>query len=119
MPRIKKGSVLVLVGTRKGAFLLTSDSRRCSWRVDGPHFPGRNVQHFTLDPRNSETLYATPGSTLAPRVDSSSPPTMLAAPSRLPPAISLPLSPSRPFLCNCGAQLQDRCNPQGLNGPMH
>jgi len=59
MPTPRKGSVLVLVGTRKGAFLLSSDARRRSWRVDGPHFPGRNVHHFTLDPRDSETLFAT------------------------------------------------------------
>jgi len=59
MSRMKKGSVLILVGTRKGAFFLTGNPRRRSWRVDGPHFPGRNVHHFILDPRDSETLYAT------------------------------------------------------------
>ncbi len=59
MPTPRKGSVLVLVGTRKGAFLLSSDARRRSWRVDGPHFPGRNVHHFILDSRDSETLFAT------------------------------------------------------------
>ena len=30
----------VLVGTRKGAFSLTSDERRSDWTVDGPYFPG-------------------------------------------------------------------------------
>ena len=33
-------SVRVLVGTRKGAFVLTSDERRQNWKVDVPHFAG-------------------------------------------------------------------------------
>ena len=33
-------SVRVLVGTRKGAFILTSDERRKEWDVAGPHFAG-------------------------------------------------------------------------------
>ena len=32
--------VRVLVGTRKGAFILTADEARRDWIVDGPHFPG-------------------------------------------------------------------------------
>jgi len=32
------GGTRVLVGTRKGAFVLTSDERRTDWVVDGPHF---------------------------------------------------------------------------------
>ena len=59
MPTPRKGSVLVLVGTRKGAFILSSDARRRTWRIDGPHFPGRIVHHFTLDLRDTETLFAT------------------------------------------------------------
>ncbi len=35
----KRGSVVVLVGTRKGAFVFRSDARRKSWTVAGPHFP--------------------------------------------------------------------------------
>ncbi len=34
------GGTRVLVGTRKGAFVLTSDEARTDWKVDGPHFPG-------------------------------------------------------------------------------
>ena len=30
--------VRVLVGTRKGAFILTSDAQRKEWKISGPHF---------------------------------------------------------------------------------
>ena len=33
-------SVRVLVGTRKGAFILTSDGKRQKWKVEGPHYTG-------------------------------------------------------------------------------
>ena len=46
MPHGKLKRVQVLVGTRKGAFVFTSDLRRRSWKVDGPHFAGQNVYHF-------------------------------------------------------------------------
>ena len=36
--------VRVLVGTRKGAFILTSDARRRQWDIAGPHFGvGRSI----------------------------------------------------------------------------
>jgi hypothetical protein len=38
--------VRVLVGTRKGAFVLTSDEGRRSWKVDGPHFAGWEMYHL-------------------------------------------------------------------------
>ncbi|HET7873941.1 MAG TPA: glycosyl hydrolase [Methylomirabilota bacterium] len=50
------GSVVLLIGTRKGAFLLRADASRRQWRVDGPHFLGSIVNHLTLDPRDSRTL---------------------------------------------------------------
>ncbi len=54
----KRGSVVVLVGTRKGAFILRGDARRKSWSVEGPHFAGFEVHHFILDPRDHGTLFA-------------------------------------------------------------
>lgn len=45
--------VRVLVGTRKGAFILTSDARRKKWKVSGPHFAGWEIYHIngsTVDP---------------------------------------------------------------------
>jgi hypothetical protein len=52
------GHVLVLVATRKGAWLYHGDSSRQTWRVDGPHFLGHVVSHLVLDPRDGRTLLA-------------------------------------------------------------
>ncbi|MDA2912968.1 exo-alpha-sialidase [Acidobacteriia bacterium AH_259_A11_L15] len=49
-PRAKE--VQVLVGTRKGGFLLRSDERRKNWKVEGPLFPGWEVNHLVRDPRS-------------------------------------------------------------------
>jgi hypothetical protein len=58
----KKASVrtkpLVLVATRKGAWLYHGDSARKHWRVDGPHFLGHIISHLVLDPRDGRTLLA-------------------------------------------------------------
>ena len=40
------GGVRVLVGTRKGAFVLTSDGKREDWDIDGPHFAGWEIYHL-------------------------------------------------------------------------
>jgi photosystem II stability/assembly factor-like uncharacterized protein len=56
MPRGKTKRVQVLVGTRKGAFVFTSDQRRRSWKVDGPHFAGQSVYHFVCDGRGDGPL---------------------------------------------------------------
>ena len=50
--------LLVLVGTRKGAFFFESDPSRQEWRLHGPHFPGWSLQHMKYDAR-SGLLYAT------------------------------------------------------------
>ena len=49
---------LVLVATRKGAWLFHGDSTRKKWRVDGPHFLGHTISHLVLDPRDQRTLLA-------------------------------------------------------------
>lgn len=51
-------TVRVLVGTRKGAFILTSDGARRDWRVDGPHFGGWEVMHVAGSPADPDRLYA-------------------------------------------------------------
>ncbi len=51
--------ILLLVGTRKGAFILRSDSSRKSWETEGPHFLGQIIHHMVLDPRDGKTLLAT------------------------------------------------------------
>jgi hypothetical protein len=47
---------LLLVGTRKGAFIYEADAARRSWTVDGPHHLGATVHHLVLDPRDRRTL---------------------------------------------------------------
>jgi photosystem II stability/assembly factor-like uncharacterized protein len=50
--------VRVLVGTRKGAFVLTSDGKRDRWDVSGPHFAGWEVYHVKGSPADPNRLYA-------------------------------------------------------------
>jgi photosystem II stability/assembly factor-like uncharacterized protein len=50
--------VRVLVGTRKGAFILTSDGKREKWDVSGPHFAGWEIYHLKGSPADPERLYA-------------------------------------------------------------
>ena len=40
----------LLVGTRKGAFILTSDGKREQWKVSGPHFAGWEIYHLKVRP---------------------------------------------------------------------
>ena len=54
---IKKGSVVVAVGTKKGGFLFHSPDRK-KWSVAGPFMEGGAVYHMILDPRDGRTVYA-------------------------------------------------------------
>ncbi|WP_213451763.1 WD40/YVTN/BNR-like repeat-containing protein [Rhizomonospora bruguierae] len=54
--------VRVLVGTRKGAFILTADGARREWKVDGPHFGGWEMYHVKGSPADPERLYASQSS---------------------------------------------------------
>jgi photosystem II stability/assembly factor-like uncharacterized protein len=56
------GGVRVLVGTRKGAFVCTSDERRTAWAIDGPHFPGWEIYHMNGSPIDPDRLYASQSS---------------------------------------------------------
>jgi photosystem II stability/assembly factor-like uncharacterized protein len=51
-------SVRVLVGTRKGAFILTSDGKRQQWQVNGPHFAGWEMYHLKGSPADPNRIYA-------------------------------------------------------------
>jgi len=53
-------SVRVLVGTRKGAFILTSDGKRKQWEITGPHFAGWEVYHVKGSPAEPSRLWASP-----------------------------------------------------------
>jgi photosystem II stability/assembly factor-like uncharacterized protein len=50
--------VRVLVGTRKGAFVLSSDGKRERWEVSGPHFAGWEIYHLKGSPVDPNRLYA-------------------------------------------------------------
>ena len=54
--------VRVLVGTRKGAFVLTSDAARKEWDVSGPHFAGWEIYHLKGSPADPNRIYASQSS---------------------------------------------------------
>jgi hypothetical protein len=54
--------VRVLVGTRKGAFILTADGARRNWSVAGPHFAGWEIYHLKGSPADPDRLYASQSS---------------------------------------------------------
>jgi photosystem II stability/assembly factor-like uncharacterized protein len=54
--------VRVLVGTRKGAFILTADGKREQWNVSGPHFPGWEIYHLKGSTADPNRLYASQSS---------------------------------------------------------
>ena len=56
VPRTRKGSVQLLVGTRKGAFRIKSDAARKTWKVMSTWFLGSVVHHLVEDPRRKGYL---------------------------------------------------------------
>ncbi len=54
--------VRVLVGTRKGGFVLTADGKRDRWEVCGPHFAGWEIYHMQGSPADPNRLYASQSS---------------------------------------------------------
>ncbi|MCU0486293.1 MAG: hypothetical protein MUC85_09315 [Anaerolineales bacterium] len=55
---MRKNRVRVLVGTRKGAFILTSDENRQEWDIRGPLFPGWETFHIKGSPADPNRIYA-------------------------------------------------------------
>ncbi len=54
--------IRVLVGTKKGAFILTSDGNRKNWKVSGPHFAGWEIYHLKGSPADPNRIYASQSS---------------------------------------------------------
>ena len=54
--------VRVLVGTRKGAFVLTSDGKRQQWEISEPHFAGWEIYHLKGSPADPNRLYGSQSS---------------------------------------------------------
>ncbi len=52
----------VLVGTKKGAFIITSDGSRKDWKIDGPHFGGWEIYHVKGSPAEPNRLFASQSS---------------------------------------------------------
>jgi photosystem II stability/assembly factor-like uncharacterized protein len=55
-------AVRVLVGTRKGAFILNSDGKRQKWEVSGPHFGGWEIYHLKGSPADPNRIYVSQSS---------------------------------------------------------
>lgn len=51
-------AIRVLVGTRKGGFILSADGKRDRWTVEGPHFAGWEVFHMKGSPIDPDRIYA-------------------------------------------------------------
>src|SRR5579864_9528053 len=54
--------VRVLVGTRKGAFILTADGKRERWDVSGPNFGGWEIYHAKGSPADPDRIYVSQSS---------------------------------------------------------
>ena len=55
-------SVRVLVGTKKGAFILTADGQRRNWQISGPHFAGWEIYHLKGSALDPNRLFASQSS---------------------------------------------------------
>jgi photosystem II stability/assembly factor-like uncharacterized protein len=55
-------SVRVLVGTKKGAFILTADGQRRNWQITGPHFAGWEIYHLKGSALDPNRLFASQSS---------------------------------------------------------
>ena len=55
-------SIRILAGTRKGAFVLTSDGKRKDWKISGPHFTGWEIYHLKGSPVDPNRIYASQSS---------------------------------------------------------
>jgi photosystem II stability/assembly factor-like uncharacterized protein len=58
MAKKKKQQIYLLVGTKKGAFILTSDLQRKRWNINGPLLKGAEVNDFAMDVREEPKLFA-------------------------------------------------------------
>src|SRR5687768_12963083 len=56
------GSVRVLVGTKKGGFILSSDEKRQNWDISEPLFAGWEIYHMKGSPVDPNRLYASQSS---------------------------------------------------------
>ena len=55
-------AVRLLIGTRKGAFILNSDGKRKKWEISGPHFAGWEIYHMKGSPVDTDRIYVSQSS---------------------------------------------------------
>jgi len=60
----RKGDVLVILGTRKGCFILSSDKSRRKWVLAGPYCAGSEVFHAVYDPREGGSVFVAANQTV-------------------------------------------------------
>src|SRR5947209_16750974 len=91
-PQPATGPVALLVGTRKGAFIVRGDRSRRTWKLSAPMFLGHIVHHLVLDSRDERTLLlaARPGH-LGPTVFRSPDFGQTRKEAHLPPPVPQPL----------------------------
>jgi hypothetical protein len=58
----RMSGVRVLVGTRKGAFIMQADGRREKWDISGPHFGGWEIYHMKGSAADPNRIYASQSS---------------------------------------------------------
>ncbi|MBQ0936359.1 WD40/YVTN/BNR-like repeat-containing protein [Ideonella paludis] len=88
---------LLLVATRKGAWLFHGDAQRRHWQLDGPHFLGHTISHLMLDPRDGRSLLAAARTGhLGPTVFRSSDLGQTWTEARRPPAFAQAAQPAGP-----------------------
>lgn len=56
IPKAATGPITLLIGTRKGGFMVRSDGSRRTWTVSKPLFLGHTVHHLVADPRENRIL---------------------------------------------------------------
>ena len=56
---MRGGDLMILVGTRKGGFIVASDRTRRRWRLIGPFSDDSDIFHMVYDARNAGTLFTT------------------------------------------------------------
>src|SRR5512138_1419118 len=59
LPEPAAGSVALLIGTRKGAFIMRGDKSRKKWKIAEDAFIGATVHHMVMDPRDRRTILMT------------------------------------------------------------
>ncbi len=63
-------SVALLVGTKKGLYILRSGAARSRWKTEGPHMAGQPVYQASFDPRDGASVYAAVNATWGgPRIE--------------------------------------------------